>query len=149
MRRGAITLTVALALIASSLNGSFAAETDLPEKQVMVTRLQQAVRANDKAWLAAHARCPFSYFGHGKRVIHGKAAFIRNYALLFGANCARRSWRKTRRTCSRIGKSDGRRGALQRVGSRYRQWRRQPLSDRRHKRLLKGLFLNPSRWASH
>jgi hypothetical protein len=85
MRRGAITLTVALALIAFGLNGSFAAATDLPEKQAIVTQLQQAVRANDKAWLAAHTRYPLSYFGRGKRIIRGKAAFIRNYALLFGA----------------------------------------------------------------
>ena len=43
------------------------------------------MRADDKAWLAAHARYPLSYFGRGKRVIGGKPAFIRNYALLFGA----------------------------------------------------------------
>jgi hypothetical protein len=85
MRRGAIRLAAALALIALGLNDSFAAETDLPEKQVIVMQLQQAVRADDKAWLAAHARYPLSYFGRGKRVIGGKPAFIRNYALLFGA----------------------------------------------------------------
>jgi hypothetical protein len=85
MRRGAITPAVALALFALGLNDSFAAETDLPEKQVIVVQLQQAVRANDKAWLAAHARYPLSYFGRGKRVIRGKAAFIRNYASLSGA----------------------------------------------------------------
>jgi hypothetical protein len=83
--RGAITLTVALALIAFGLKDSFAAEADLPEKPVIVMQLQQAVRANDKAWLAAHTRYPLSYFGSGKRIIRDKAAFIHNYALLFGA----------------------------------------------------------------
>ena len=85
MRRGAITPAVGLALLALGLNDSFAAEAGPPEKQVIVMQLQQAVRANDKAWLAAHTRYPISYFGHGKRVIPDKAAFIRNYALLFGA----------------------------------------------------------------
>ena len=85
MRRGAITLTVGLALISFGLKDGSAAEADLPEKQAIVIELQQAVRANDKAWLAANTRYPFSYFGHGKRIIRGKAAFIRNYALLSGA----------------------------------------------------------------
>jgi hypothetical protein len=85
MRRGTITLTVGLALMALGLKDGCAAEADLPEKQTIVVQLQQAVRADDKAWLAAHARYPLSYFGHGKRVIRGKADFTRNYALLFGA----------------------------------------------------------------
>jgi hypothetical protein len=85
VKRGAITLTLGLAAIAFSLKDSFAAEADLPEKQTIVLQLQQAVRADDKAWLAAHTRYPLSYFGRGNRVIGGKAAFIRNYALLFGA----------------------------------------------------------------
>jgi hypothetical protein len=83
--RGAITLTVCLALIVFGLNDSFAAEAGLPEKQTIVTQLQQAVRADDKAWLAAHTRYPLSYFGRRKLIIRGKAAFIRSYALLFGA----------------------------------------------------------------
>jgi hypothetical protein len=48
-------------------------------------RFQQAVRANDKTWLAANTGYPLSYFGHQKLVIRDKAAFLRNYALLFGA----------------------------------------------------------------
>jgi hypothetical protein len=83
--RGAITLTICLALIVFGLNDSFAAEAGLPEKQTIITQLQQAVRADDKAWLAAHTRYPLSYFGRGNRVIRDKATFIRNYALLFGA----------------------------------------------------------------
>jgi hypothetical protein len=85
MRRGAITLTAGLALLAFGLNDSSAAEADPPEKQTIVMELQQAVRANDKAWLAAHTRYPLSYFGRGKHVVRDKAAFIRNYTLLFGA----------------------------------------------------------------
>jgi hypothetical protein len=83
--REAIMLTFCLTLISFGLKDSFAAEADVPEKQVIVMQLQQAVRANDKAWLAAHTRYPLSYFGRGKRVIRSKASFIRNYALLFGA----------------------------------------------------------------
>jgi hypothetical protein len=83
--RGALALTIGLALLAFGLNNSFAAAAGLPEKQTIVMQLQQAVRANDKAWLAAHTKYPLSYFGRGKRIIRDKAAFIRNYALLFGA----------------------------------------------------------------
>ena len=85
MRKGALTLVAGLALISSSLTKGFAAETDLPDKPATVMRFQQAVRANDKTWLAANTRYPLSYFGHQKLVIRDKAAFLRNYALLFGA----------------------------------------------------------------
>jgi hypothetical protein len=85
MEKGALTLAAGLALISSSLREGFAAETDLPDKPATVMRFQQAVRANDKAWLAAHTRYPLSYFGHQKLVIPDNAAFLRNYALLFGA----------------------------------------------------------------
>jgi hypothetical protein len=101
--RGSFALTVGLALISFGLNDSFAAAAGLPEKQTIVMQLQQAVRANDKTWLAAHTRYPLSYFGRGKLIIRDKAAFIRKYALLFGASCARPYWRRIRRTCSRIG----------------------------------------------
>src|SRR6202034_1101729 len=83
--KGAIMLVVCLALISFGPKYSFAAEAGPPEKPVIVMQLQQAVRANDKAWLAAHTRYPLSYFGSGKRIIRDKAAFIHNYALLFGA----------------------------------------------------------------
>jgi hypothetical protein len=85
MRKGSFALTVGLALISLGLNDSFAAAAGLPEKQVIVMHLQQAVRANDKTWLAAHTRYPLSYFGRAKLVIRDKAAFVRKYALLFGA----------------------------------------------------------------
>lgn len=89
MRRGTITLTVALALMALGLKDGCAAEADLPEKQTIVVQLQQAVRANDKAWLAAHARYPLSYFGHGRRVIRGKADFTRGLRFAVRRKAAR------------------------------------------------------------
>jgi hypothetical protein len=85
MSKEALALAAGLALIAFGLKDGFAAEARLPEKQAIVMQLQQAVRANDRTWLAAHTRYPLSYFSRGKRVIRGNAAFIRNNALLLGA----------------------------------------------------------------
>jgi hypothetical protein len=61
-----------------------AAEAEVPAKQAMVMQVQQAVRANNKAWLAAHARYPLNYFGSRKFVIRDKAAFVRSYPAVFG-----------------------------------------------------------------
>ena len=83
--KGAIILVVCLALISFGPKYSFAAGAGPPEKQTIVIQLQQAVRANDKAWLAAHTKYPLRYFGRRKGIVRDKAAFIRNFALLFGA----------------------------------------------------------------
>jgi len=54
-------------------------------KQAIVAQLQQAVRDNDKAWLAEHVRYPLHYYGPRKLVVRDKTAFIRDCASLFGA----------------------------------------------------------------
>jgi len=69
----------------AAVNGRSAAAEDLPPEQAIVRQLQQAVRRDDKTWLADHARYPVNYFGGGKRVIRNKAAFIKQYPLLISA----------------------------------------------------------------
>ncbi len=85
MRKTALALAAGLTLISWSLKNGFAAEADPPDKPAIVKQFQQAVRADNKAWLAANTRFPLSCFGHHKLVIRDKAAFLRNYALVFGA----------------------------------------------------------------
>jgi hypothetical protein len=81
-----IILAAGLALIAAGQNAASAAsEADLPPKQAAVKRLQEAVRTNDKAWIAGHARYPVNYFGRRRFVIRNKASLIGRYAALFGA----------------------------------------------------------------
>lgn len=85
MRTAALSLAAGLALISFGLKDGFAADTAPPEKSATVRQFQQALRASDKAWLAAHTRYPFNYFGQRKLVIRDRAGFLRNYTSLFGA----------------------------------------------------------------
>ena len=82
-KRPAIALVASIALIWCCLKDGFAAEADPPDKPTVVMQFQQAVRANDEVWLAAHARYPLNYFGRRKLVIRDKAGFLRNYPSLF------------------------------------------------------------------
>jgi hypothetical protein len=84
MRTPALALAAGLALISSGLRDGFAAETEPPDKPAVVTQFQEAVRANDKGWLAAHTRYPLSHFGQRKLIIRDTTAFLRNYSLPFG-----------------------------------------------------------------
>ena len=85
MRKEALALLAGLALISSSPKHGFAAEAGPPDKPATVMQFQQAVRTDDKAWLAAHTRYPLGYFGRRKLVVSDTAAFLHNYALLFSA----------------------------------------------------------------
>jgi len=61
------------------------AEDEIPKKQAFVIALQQAIRANDKNWLAEHTRYPLRYYGHRKVPINNKAAFLKNYPAILGS----------------------------------------------------------------
>jgi hypothetical protein len=61
------------------------ADDDIPKKQTFVIALQNAVRANDKTWLAEHTRYPLRYYGHRKIPIDNKAAFLKNFPKLIGS----------------------------------------------------------------
>jgi hypothetical protein len=53
---------------------------DASAKQKFVVALQNAIRADDKNWLADHMSYPVNYFGKQKVVIRSKTSFINNYA---------------------------------------------------------------------
>jgi hypothetical protein len=53
---------------------------DATAKQKFVIALQNAVRADDKAWLAGHMSFPVKYFGKQRTTIANKAAFIAGYS---------------------------------------------------------------------
>ena len=84
MMRATAASILAVCMFAAVGGRSHAAE-DLAPEQAMVRQLQQAVRSDDRTWLADHARYPVNYFGGGKRVIRNRAAFIRQYRSLISA----------------------------------------------------------------
>src|ERR1700728_1644076 len=102
--KGAIILVVCLALISFGPKYSFAAEAGPPEKQTIVIQLQQAVRANDKAWLAAHTNTRSVILDVGKASSATRPPSSGISLCCSAQSCARRYWRRIRRTCSRIGK---------------------------------------------
>jgi len=77
-------LALVAALFLAAAGRTAAAESDVPLKQAFVTQLQQAVRTNDKVWLAEHARYPLKSFGSRQSSIRNKQSFIKSYASLIG-----------------------------------------------------------------
>jgi hypothetical protein len=60
------------------------AETDIDPKVNLVTELQAAMRADDKAWFVAHLHYPVRYYGKETHVIKSKAWFLDHYQLIIG-----------------------------------------------------------------
>jgi len=77
-------LAMGLALIALA-TGAPAAAQEIPLKQQFVADLQNALRANDKNWLAGHMRYPVRYYGQRTMLIRNKAWLVKNYASVIGA----------------------------------------------------------------
>ncbi|HEY5166862.1 MAG TPA: hypothetical protein VII80_03545 [Pseudolabrys sp.] len=76
---------LAAGLLLAATGWTAAAESHIPQKQIFVTQLQQALRANDKAWLAEHTRYPLRSYGSKQPSIRNKPAFINNYSSLISA----------------------------------------------------------------
>jgi hypothetical protein len=49
-----------------------------------IAALQNAIRNDDKRWLAEHLHLPVSYFGKTTEVIRTKAWFLKHYATIIG-----------------------------------------------------------------
>jgi hypothetical protein len=75
-------LAIGLALMSMAAR---AAASDIPPKQAFVAALQDAIRANDKTWLAGHMRYPVRYYGKRAILIRGKAQFVGHYRSIIGA----------------------------------------------------------------
>jgi len=79
---------------------------------VFVTQLQQAVRTNDKVWLAEHVQYPCGLLG--RAAINSPQGVVhQEYASLIGAKLARRWWRKTGQCVRELARPHDRRGQLQ------------------------------------
>ncbi len=49
-----------------------------------IVELQNAIRNDDKTWLADHLHLPVNYFGKTKQVISSKDWFLKHYATVIG-----------------------------------------------------------------
>ncbi|HSB59732.1 MAG TPA: hypothetical protein VLD66_09040 [Methyloceanibacter sp.] len=49
-----------------------------------IIELQNAIRNDDKTWLADHLHLPVNYFGKTKQVISSKDWFLKHYAAVIG-----------------------------------------------------------------
>ena len=74
--------------------GAQAQNPDLSTKQKFVVALQNAIRTDDKNWLADRMSYPVNYFGKRKVVIRNRAAFIGNYSSFSFRSCAPQCWRR-------------------------------------------------------
>ncbi len=76
-------MVAALALLQSQVRHANA-EADIDPKVNLVTELQAAVRADDKAWFVAHLHYPVRYFGKQSMLIKSKAWFLDHYPTIIG-----------------------------------------------------------------
>jgi hypothetical protein len=79
----AIKICLAAGLVLLSIAAS-RADDEIPKKRAFVIALQQAIRAHDKNWLAAHTRYPLRYYGRRKIAVRSSAAFLKNYPTIIG-----------------------------------------------------------------
>lgn len=77
-------LAMGLALTALA-TGAPAVAQEIPRKQQFVADLQNALRANDKNWLAGHMRYSVRYYGKRTVLIRSKSWFVKNYKSVIGA----------------------------------------------------------------
>jgi len=69
-------------LLASSLLPALAEPLD--PTPPFIIELQNAIRNDDKEWLADHLHLPVNYFGKTKQVINSKDWFFKHYATVIG-----------------------------------------------------------------
>jgi hypothetical protein len=74
---------VCVALLCGSASAAGATEEDVPARERFVRELQQALRGNDKTWLADHVRYPLRYYGRKDSLIRDRSAFMRRYSSIF------------------------------------------------------------------
>ena len=79
-RLGAVLVS---ALLLIPLAGSAVAEPVDPTPPFII-ELQNAIRNDDKTWLADHLHLPVNYFGNTKQVISSKDWFLDHYAAVIG-----------------------------------------------------------------
>jgi hypothetical protein len=51
---------------------------------IFIAALQNAIRNNDKGWLAEHLHLPVRYYGRTSGMIRTKAWFLEHYAIIIG-----------------------------------------------------------------
>lgn len=75
----------AIGLLLLSAGGAAGVDSDfqIPETQTIVA-LQEAVRADDKAWFVSHLHFPVRYYGKTNRIIRSKDWFLSHYATVIG-----------------------------------------------------------------
>ena len=79
MRRAALVLALLLAL---PLRPALAEPLD--PTPPFIIELQNAIRNDDKDWLADHLHLPVNYFGKTKQVIDSKEWFLKHYTTVIG-----------------------------------------------------------------
>ena len=81
---GRVGSAIVSALLLVSLPRSASAEPVNPAP-AFIAELQDAIRNDDKDWLADHLHLPVNYFGKTKQVIGSKDWFLKHYTTVMGA----------------------------------------------------------------
>jgi hypothetical protein len=81
--RSAVVVAFGFFVLSAGSAAGLDSDFQIPETE-MILALQDAVRADDKAWFVSHLHFPVRYFGKTNRIIRSKEWFLSHYATVIG-----------------------------------------------------------------
>lgn len=75
-------IVTGLLLILGVLMNHASAQSEIAPKFAFVRELQNAIRADNRAWLADHIQYPLRHHGRIATIIRDRSDFVRNYATI-------------------------------------------------------------------
>jgi hypothetical protein len=81
--RSAVVVAFGFFVLSAGSAAGLDSDFQIPETE-MILALQDAVRADDKAWFVAHLHYPVRYYGKTFRMIRSKEWFLSHYATIMG-----------------------------------------------------------------
>jgi hypothetical protein len=81
--RALVLASLSWLLFAAATARAEDADIQIPETEIILA-MQAAVRADDKAWFAAHLHLPVRYYGKTFHMIRSKAWFLKHYETVIG-----------------------------------------------------------------
>ena len=81
--RSAVVVACGFFVLSAGSAAGLDSDFQIPETE-MILALQDAVRADDKAWFVSHLHFPVRYYGKTDHIIRSKDWFLSHYATIIG-----------------------------------------------------------------
>ena len=78
-----VLASISCLMLAMASAQAGAADFKIPESEIILA-MQNAVRADDKHWFAAHLHLPVRYYGKTNQIVRTKEWFLAHYSTVIG-----------------------------------------------------------------